>query len=128
MSADLPDLLIVRLRDLSLVDIDVLVGGVTGPPAAELVAAFVADLEDALGQARAAIREAHASLGAGPDPLGLLDRTPDLRARGGDAAIADSAGRLGDRAAARRRLAHLEEAVRHVLPRLLEADRRLTSF
>lgn len=128
MTADPWEVLLVRLRDLGLVDIDVLVGEVTGPPAAELVAAFVADLEDALGQARIAMREAHASLGAGPDPLGLLDRTPDLRARGGEAALGDLTARLRDRAAARRRLAQLEEAVRSVLPRLLEADRRLTSF
>ena len=120
--------LLARLRDLALVQVDVLVGAQTGPAAAELVAAFVADLEDALGQARAAIREAHAALGAGPDPLSLLDRTPDLRARGGEAAVSDSAGRLADRAAARRRLAQLEEAVRVVLPRLLEADRRLTAL
>ncbi len=120
--------LIERLRELALVDVDVLVGRQVGRGAAELIAAFVADLEDALGRARALIRETHTALGAGPDPLVHLDRTPELRSRGGEAAVADVAARLAARAQARRCLAEVEVVVEGVLPRLLEADRRLTSL
>jgi hypothetical protein len=120
--------LLERLRDLSLVEVDTLIGRNQGRDAHELVATYVADLEDALTQARAAIREAHGTLAAGQDPLQLLDRPPDLRARGGEEAVRDSSSRIAGRAAARRELAQLEELVRAVLPRLLEADRRLTAL
>ncbi len=120
--------LIARLRDLALVELDTLVGRLDDATATELIGAYVADLEEALALARAVIRETHAAIGAGPDPLGLVDRTPELRARGGDAPIQESLDRLADRAAARRELAQLEELVRGVLPRLLEADRRLTAL
>jgi hypothetical protein len=123
-----PAALRARLADLSLVEVDTLIGRHQGDAATEIVAAFVKDLEDALGQARAVIRDAHAALGHGPDPLMFLDRTPEVRARGGAGAIADSSERLAARSAARRELAQLEELVRGVLPRLLEADRRLTSI
>ena len=108
--------LLERLRELALVDLDALVAGED----ASLLGAYIADLEDALGQARAAIRDAHRELGAGPDPLGLLDLGPERRAR----TEGDPGSRLAARAAARRELALLEELVRGVLPRLLEADRR----
>jgi hypothetical protein len=120
--------LIARLRDLALVELDTLVGRLDDPSATELIGAYVADLEEALAMARTVIRETHAAIGAGPDPLGLVDRTPEIRARGGDGAVEESIERLGDRAAARRELALLEELVRGVLPRLLEADRRLTAL
>jgi len=120
--------LIARLRDLALVELDTLVGRLDEAAATELIGAYVADLEEALALARTLIRETHAAIGAGPDPLGLVDRTPEVRARGGDGPIQESLDRMRERAAARRELAQLEELVRGVLPRLLEADRRLTAL
>jgi hypothetical protein len=108
--------LLERLRELALVDLDALCAG----EPASVLAAYIADLEDALGQARAAIRDAHRELGAGADPLGLLDLGPERRVR----ADGDPGARLAARAAARRELALLEELVLGVLPRLVEADRR----
>ena len=120
--------LIDRLHELALVEIDTLVRGLPDETARAVVDAYVADLEDALGEARAAIREAHRLLAAGADPLALLDLGAERRVRAGEAAVADSASRLAQRAADRRTLARLEEAVQGVLPRLLEADRRLMAL
>jgi hypothetical protein len=113
--------LLERLRELALVDLDTLLGRLPDDQMVAVLAAYVADLEDALGAARATIRDAHRDLGAGPDPLALLDLGPERRAR---AAESDAGARLAGRAAARRELARLEELVVGVLPRLLEADRR----
>jgi len=115
--------LLERLHELSLVDVDALAPG--GEVA--LVAAHVADLEDALGQARRVLREAHAEIGAGPDPLLLVEQSPERRAAGGEAALREAKAKLVGRAAARRDMARLEELVVKVLPRLLLADRRLVS-
>jgi hypothetical protein len=125
-AAALPGL-VERLADLALVDIDVLTRRVEGEAARELVAAYVSDLEEALGGARILLRELHRELASGNDPLALLD-VPSDRRSGNAAATADAAARLGRRAAARRELSRLEELVRGVLPRLLEADRRLAGL
>jgi hypothetical protein len=123
-----PGDLLERLRELALVEVDTLLLGVDGDEARRLAAAYVGDLEDALAQARTAIREQHARLSAGADPLQLLDLGPERRAAGAEPAITESGHRLAERAAARRDLARLEELVRGVLPRLLEADRRLLAL
>jgi hypothetical protein len=120
--------LLERLADLSLVPLDSLVAGLADDEIDEVMGAYVADLEDAIAEARATLRDTHAQLGAGPDPLGLVERGSEVRARGAEAAIADSAARLADRAERRRALALLEDEVRRVLPRLLEADRRFVAL
>ena len=113
--------LLERLRELALVELDTLLARLDDDAMRATLAAYVSDLEDALGQARAAIRDGHRDLAAGPDPLALFDQSSERRARGADA---DPGSRLAERAAARRDLARLEELVQGVLPRLLEADRR----
>lgn len=115
--------LLERLHELSLVDVDALAPG--GDIA--LIAAHVADLEDALGQARRILREEHAEIGAGADPLLLVEQSPERRVAGGETALRDAEAKLVARAAARRDMARLEEMVVKVLPRLLLADRRLVS-
>jgi hypothetical protein len=127
VTAARPELL-ERLAELSLVEIDTLIGRLPDDVAASVIAAYVADLEDALGEARTVLREAQREHTAGTDPLALLDVGAERRARGGEPAFADAAARLGQRATERRDLARLEEAVRGVLPRLLEADRRLMAI
>jgi hypothetical protein len=112
--------LLERLRELALVDLDTLLGRLPEGEMVAVLAAYVADLEDALGVARAVIRDVHRELGAGPDPLALLDLGSERRSRG----ESDAGVRLAGRATARRELARLEELVQGVLPRLLEADRR----
>jgi hypothetical protein len=127
MSRVVPPALMERLGDLALVEIDVLLAGVDDGAARAVVAAYVADLEAALGEARVLLREWHRELGVGADPLGLLD-VPAERRAGSESAASEAAARLGARAAARRELARLEEAVRGVLPRLAEGDRRLQAM
>jgi hypothetical protein len=116
--------LLERLRELSLVDPDVLVGRLRTDDALAVMGAYVGDLEDALAEARATLREAQRSMSAATDPLALLDLGSERRTRAGDEAFADAAARVARRAADRRELARLEEAVRGVMGRLLEADRR----
>jgi hypothetical protein len=116
--------LLERLTDLSLVPLDALCAGLGDEETVEVLGAYVADLEDAIAEARATLRDTHTQLGAGPDPLALVERGSEVRTRGAEAAIADCAGKLADRAERRRALALLEDQVCRVLPRLLEADRR----
>jgi hypothetical protein len=120
--------LVERLRDLALVEIDTLLARLPEDEARDVLIAYLADLEDALLAARTAIREGHAALGAGGDPLGVLEHGPERRASAGDAAVIDASMKLAQRAAFRRELARLEEVVRAVLPRLLEADRRYVAL
>jgi hypothetical protein len=124
MSSPVRRKLLERLRELALVDANTLVAGLSDEDAAPVIMAFVSDLEDALSEARMLIRDAHRDIGAGTDPLALLDFGPERRTRAGADAIAEPLARLGQRAAARRELARLEELVQAVLPRLIEADRR----
>jgi hypothetical protein len=115
--------LLERLHELSLVDVDALApGGDAG-----LIAAHVADLEEALAQARRVLRDADGELGAGPDPLLLVEQSPERRVAAGESALLEAESKLVGRAAARRDMARLEEMVVKVLPRLLLADRRLVS-
>jgi hypothetical protein len=127
MSSPVRRKLLERLRELALVDPLTLLAGLSHEDAAPILVAFVSDLEDALGEARIAIRDAHRDLGAGADPLALLDFGPERRTRAGIDAVVEPMARLGQRAAARRELARLEELVQAVLPRLVEADRRFVA-
>ncbi len=121
--------LLARLRELSLVDIDALLAGASGDQYAELLIAYGEDLEDALRCARARMSELTADVAGGPDPLGVVDMPPEVRARDGGRALADrTAGRIVDRAASCRALARLGDNVAHLLPRLFEADRRRASL
>jgi hypothetical protein len=119
--------LLERLHELSLVEVDA-VAPASDPQAVELIGAFVADLEEALGEARRALREAHADLGAGADPLLFLDQPPERRVASGEQGLTEAAHKLAARAGGRRDMARLEELVVRVLPRLLDADRRLASL
>jgi hypothetical protein len=117
--------LLGRLRQLSLIELDSLLGGAGGPRYAELLAAHADDLIDALGQARRRMAELGRELASGPDPLAVLEASPALRARGGGAeGSARLAARLAERAAACRDLARLDDAAALLLPRLFEIERR----
>jgi hypothetical protein len=120
--------LLERLADLSLVPLDALCAGMVDDELRDVVGAYVADLEDAIAEARATLRDSQAQLGAGPDPLGLVERGSEVRTRGAEAAIVDATRRLAERAERRRALALLEDEVSRVLPRLLEADRRFLAI
>ena len=118
------DLLLMRLRDLSLVDLDALLAGTGGGEYAELVATYALDLEDALRAARARAGELLRTL-TGGDPLALLDANPASRARdGGREAAERTAKRLMARAHAARALGRLDDLTAGLYPRLIEADRR----
>lgn len=119
--------LVERLRDLALVEIETLLAGLHGDELRSVLTVYLADLEDALVEARAVLRDGHAELGAG-DPLAYLDHGPERRASAGDDGVIEASVRLARRAAARRDLARLDEVVRGVLPRLLEADRRYVAL
>lgn len=127
--ADPADPLLARLRDLSLVDVDDLLAGV--PPArhAALLGALADDLADALAAAREQTRALASAVSSGPDPLGILQAAPALRAgEEGRVAGERAARRLADRARKSRALARLYDLTAHLMPRLLEVDRRRTSL
>ena len=114
----------MRLRDLSLVDLDALLAGVSGDEYAELVVTYALDLEDALRAARARAGELMRVLG-GADPLALLDAPPASRARdGGREAAEKTARRLTARAEAARALGRVDDLTAALYPKLIEADRR----
>jgi hypothetical protein len=71
---DVDEVLSARLRDLALVELDVLAAGNQA-----LVGSYADDVIDALREARARIGELRAAL-AGPDPLNVLEATPRQRA------------------------------------------------
>jgi hypothetical protein len=117
--------LVARLRDLSLVDLDVLLDGASPEQAALLLDAHAEDLADALRAARTRMQAHVREVAAGPDPIGLLDADARQRTRENARAAGErSALRLLARARASRALARLDELVAQILPRLLEADRR----
>lgn len=119
------DLLLGRLRQLGLIDLDALTFGAAGDLRGELVAAYADDLAEALGRARQRMGELVKSIASGPDPLQLASAPPEVRARGGAGEAASRlAGRLGERAEACRQLARLDEACALLLPRLVEVDRK----
>lgn len=121
--------LLARLRDLSLVDIEALLAGASGDRYAELLNAYGDDLQDALRCARQRMTELTAELTGGADPMGVVEMSPQVRARDGGRVLAErTVGRLVDRAAACRALARLDDLTAHLLPRLFEADRRRASL
>ncbi len=122
-----PATLLERLHELSLLEVDAVVSP-ADPNPAELIGAYVSDLEEALGEARRALRDAHAELGAGPDPLLLVEQPPERRVAAAEQGVKDVVDKLRARAAGRREIARLEELVMRVLPKLLEADRRLVAL
>ena len=122
------DALIMRLRDLALVDIDALLAGAEGEAYAELLVTHAEDIEDALRTARTRAAELTKTI-TGVDPLVLLDSGFAVRARDGGREAADrTARRLAARAAACRALARLDDLASGLYPRLVEADRRRASL
>jgi hypothetical protein len=122
------DALIMRLRDLALVDLDALLSGAEGDAYAQLLVTHAEDLEDALRAARLRAAEL-TKLISGADPLVLLDSGFAVRARdGGREAAERTARRLAARAAACRALARLDDLAAGLYPRLVEADRRRASL
>lgn len=122
------DAMLMRLRDLALVDLDALLSGAEGEAYKELLVTHAEDLEDALRAARARAVELHKVI-AGADPLQLLDAGYAVRARDGGREAADrTSRRLAARAAACRALARLDDLASGLYPRLVEADRRRASL
>lgn len=119
------DQLVARLRDLTLVDLDVLMAGASPEQAEVLLDAHAEDLADALRAARTRMHALVREVAAGPDPFGLLDADTRLRSSENARAAGErSARRLTARAQACRALARLDVLAAQVLPRLLETDRR----
>jgi len=119
------DLLLGRLRQLGLIDVDALTFGAGAELRGELVTAYADDLAEALARARQRMAELVKSIAAGPDPLQLAAAPAEVRARGGAGEAAGRlAARLGERADACRQLARLDEACALLLPRLVELDRK----
>ncbi|KAB2896338.1 MAG: hypothetical protein F9K40_14655, partial [Kofleriaceae bacterium] len=73
------DALIMRLRDLALVDLDALLAGAEGEAYTQLLVTHAEDLEDALRSARARAGELTKTI-VGADPLVLLDSGYAVRA------------------------------------------------
>ena len=87
--------------------------------------AYVADLEDALAEARVALREAQRAIVGGDRSAGGSSTSAPSGGRApATRRSTDAAARVAKRAAERRELARLEEVVQGLLARLLEADRR----
>lgn len=125
--SDGDDALIVRLRDLALVELDALRAGLAAEAAEALLAAHGEELDDALAAARTQAGELCRTIAAG-DPLVALDASAAVRARDGGRDEAERVGRrLAARAAAARRLARLDDAVAALYPRLVELDRQRAS-
>ena len=119
--------LLTRLRDLSLVDLDALLGGTSGEQYANLLVTYADDLEDALKAARA--RQLDLGKAVAGDPLTLLDAPFSTRARDGGRDDAERVTRkLAGRAASARALARIDDLAAALFPRLLEADRRRASL
>ena len=121
------ELLLTRLRDLSLVDLDALLAGTSGDQYAELLDTYCDDLESALNSARQRVTELKKSI-SGADPLAIVDAAPAIRAQdGGREAAERFATRIAERARACRAVARIDDLAGLLLPRLLEADRRRAS-
>jgi len=120
------ELLLDRLRQLSLVEPDTLLAGTTGQARLDLLASFADDLADALRRARDRMAELLAEIARGPDPLAMIDIDPMRRAQDGRAA--DAARRQADRLHARSSrchdLARLANASAQLLPRLVALDHK----
>lgn len=120
-AGDADELLSTRLRDLSLVDVDALIGASSS--ASELVAAYADDVADALREARNRIGQLRGQL-AGPDPLGIVELPARQRASADAAAVARTRERLVGQAETARALARLADLAGALAAKLFEADRR----
>jgi hypothetical protein len=117
--------LLTRLRDLALVDVDSLLAGAGDSQYRRLLTTFAADLQHALDAARARMAELLALVGAGPDPLAVVDLPAQRRAGdAGQEAGVRATTRLAERAIACRALAIFDDLTGQLLPKLLELDRR----
>lgn len=122
------DALVMRLRDLALVDVDALLAGLSGDGYHALLAAHAEDLEDALRAARTRAAELVKVITSG-DPLVLLDAGGAARSRDGGREASDRVvRRLAMRAAAGRALARLDDLAAGLYPRLVDVDRRRARF
>lgn len=122
---DVDHLLLGRLRQLSLIDLEALTFGAAGELRGQLIAAYADDLADALVRARQRMAELVKSIASGPDPLQIASAPAEVRVRGGAGEAASRlSARLGERAEACRQLARLDEACALLLPRLVEIDKR----
>lgn len=118
--------LLVRLRDLALVELDALTAGLDGDRGAQLAGAYADDVADALREARARIAALRAQFG-GADPLNVLDLQPRLRASDtAHAGAVRTREKLAAQAEAARALARLADLAAGLVSRLFEADRRRT--
>lgn len=115
--------LVERLRDLALVEVDALLAGVPEDERSALLAAHVADLEDALTRARDGMNQAMTNLAR--EQMAWIS-WPGAKRAGDDGAEAarQSAESLVERARLAREAAALAEAAARVVPRLVAADRR----
>jgi hypothetical protein len=116
--------LLLRLRDLGLVDLDALIGGESVGDFA-LLEAFAEDVEHAIEQARGRMADLEATVARGPEPLSAVRAGAAVRGReaGADAATR-LARRLEARGQTRRLLARYDDLLARLVPRLFEADRR----
>jgi hypothetical protein len=123
-SAD--EVLIRRLSQLALVDLDALVAGAAEAVARRLLLTHAEELQHALGVVRERTRALRSEIGAGVEPLDLAFAAGGARhsARASDAAQRASE-RLGERSRAARALSRLDAAAAPVLPRLFEIFQRL---
>jgi hypothetical protein len=122
--ADASARLLVRLHELSLLEIDALLAGVPASAQADVLAALADDLLDALFAARRRAAELSRRVARGPEPLLALDAPASARAAGGAAAFVDRVcGAAASRARACRELARLDGAVQLVIPRLADVER-----
>ena len=122
------ELLLTRLRDLALVEIDTLLEGASGDEYTRLLVTYAEDLEEALRLARSRT-QALVKVIAGPEPLLIADAPTQARARDGGREAGDRmAQRLAARAQACRALARVDDLLGKLAPRLLEADRRRAGF
>lgn len=120
--------LLMRLRDLTLVDVDALLAGVEGDAYRTLLVGHAEDLEDALRAARTRAAEL-VKIVTGGDPLVMLDAGGAARARdGGREASERVARRLTARAGACRALARLDDLAAGLYPKLVDVDRRRGSL
>ncbi len=124
-AGDSDAVLLIRLRDLALVNVDTLLAGASDEQYKRLLASYSADLCDALSAARTRMNHLLSVASKGPDPLSVVDLGP--RARAQDAGVEAgerAAKRLSERAHACRALAVFDDLTGQLVPKLLEVDRR----
>jgi hypothetical protein len=115
------ELLLARLRQLSLIRLDAVIAGVGAADRDALAAALADDLEHALGEAHEHAARILAALGRGPGPLAVAR---SVARRSADPATRQRwRAQLASRARLARDLHRLWAAAAAVLPVLEDADR-----